>query len=795
MAIPVARALQSRRLALLFQQIPAGTGGSLLAAAGLVVVLWGSVSTVRLSVWAAAMGLVALMRLLLARRFAALGAATVAAPLWRRAFAAITILGGLQWGAAAWWLFPPGLAHQAFLVLVLGGVVAASLAYLAPAPMIFLGFMVAVLAPLSVRMSLGPGSFGLEFAWLIAVFAMAMALALKRVYRMGEEALEAHAALQVTAEALATANGQLSLEAAQRAEAEQAARAAELRARVLADAAFEGVAIHDDGVVVDANRTLLDLLGCSLAEVQGRSIVHFVAPEERAAIASEVTQRSGAPRETLALRADGSSFPVEFRARDLPSQGGGLRVVSIRDLSAFRLSETALRRIAHFDPLTGLPNRGLFEAELRRALAAAERGQRFIAVLSVNLDKFRDINHSLGPQVGDAIMRLVAQRIGAAVRGQDLVARSGGDEFWVLLDALDGTEDAVTITERLRAGVTEPYEVDGAEIYCSASTGIALFPLDGHQPELLLRNAGAAAQRVKEQGGGGYQFYTPDLNKQAQRRLALETSLRRAVDRGEFALHYQPKIDLSSGAVVGAEALIRWHHPEQGMVSPMEFIPLAERTGLIIPIGRWVLERACADMRAWRDQGLLSFPVAVNLSPRELAQKHLARDVVATLARHGLGAELLELEITESALAEDMERAAAILHELHEQGVLLSVDDFGTGYSSLNYLKRFPVSYLKVDRSFVRNVANGGSDAAITRSVAALARALGLGAVAEGVETAAELEFLVASGFTSAQGYLFAAPLPGRTFVEWLSFWQEAQIGRGPMAGNPLLPRLVGPLH
>ena len=430
-----------------------------------------------------------------------------------------------------------------------------------------------------------------------------------------------------------------------------------------------------------------------------------------------------------------------------------------RDISANVEAEDKLARLAHFDNLTGLPNRGLLQDRLRRAVARANRTESLVAVMYLDLDQFKEINDSLGHAAGDQVLREAALRLERCVRSTDTVARLGGDEFTVLLEEVRSVEEVGRVAEKLLASVRERAEIHGHELHLSTSIGITIYPLDGRDSDTLLRNADLAMYHAKQEGKNNYQFFSHDMGAKTERRVDLQARLRGALARNEFTLHYQPQVDVRTGAIVGLEALLRWSDREIGPVPPSQFIPIAEDTGLIIPIGEWVLAEACRQGKRWRDAGH-SLSMAVNLSPRQFRQKNLVKRVAAILADTGFPATSLELEITESTVMHRTEEAAGGLRELHALGAQISLDDFGTGYSSLAYLHRFPVTTLKVDQSFVRDIKSDRDDAAIVSTVITLARQLRLKSLAEGVETKAQLSFLRARGCDYYQGYLFCRPAP-----------------------------------
>ncbi len=438
------------------------------------------------------------------------------------------------------------------------------------------------------------------------------------------------------------------------------------------------------------------------------------------------------------------------------------------DITERKRAEETVRSLAYHDTLTGLPNRLLFQDRLTLAVAQAHRHHKGLAVLFLDVDRFKVINDSLGHSVGDRLIREVAGRLRSCVREGDTVARLGGDEFTLLLPDAGHAVDAAKIAKKVLEVIRTAFEIDRRELFVTCSIGISLYPDDGRDAETLVKNADAAMYRAKEQGRDLYQLYTPALNATALERLALESSLRKALAHDELLLHYQPILDVATDRIHGLEALLRWRHPELGLVSPAEFIPLAEVTGLILNIGPWVLRTACAQARAWqlRQPGLR---IAVNLSARQFQESGLVGHVTEALAETGLEPRCLQLEITESSAMQNAQAAIQTLRELKALGVGLSIDDFGTGYSSLSYLKRFPIDTLKIDQSFIRDIETDPDDAAIASAIIALAHTLKLEVVAEGVETPGQLEFLARHGCDLTQGYLFSRPVPTAECAERLA--------------------------
>ena len=431
-----------------------------------------------------------------------------------------------------------------------------------------------------------------------------------------------------------------------------------------------------------------------------------------------------------------------------------------------------LYRLAHHDALTGLPNRLLFLDRLGQALALAQRHESLVAVMLLDIDRFKAINDSFGHTTGDELLCAFGKRLAQCIREGDTVARLGGDEFIVLLPDIRHTDNAARVAQKILDALQLPVSLNGHEVFITTSIGIALYPQD-HDSETLIKHADTAMYKAKEDGGNGYRFYTAEMVSADLRRLSLESDLRKAIERNELVLHYQPQADISSGRTIGFEALLRWQHPERGLIPPNEFIPLAEETGLIVPIGQWALHTACAQNSVWQNSGLPALRVAVNISSRQFRQSDFLEMVYKVLEDTHLDSRYLELELTESILMQDTTATVRILNELSALGVQIAVDDFGTGYSSLSYLKRFPIDMLKIDRSFVRDLTSDPDDAAIVNAVIALSHSLGIRAIAEGVETREQHDFLQRHGCDAMQGYLLSRPLPADAFTQFLDLQQR----------------------
>jgi diguanylate cyclase (GGDEF)-like protein/PAS domain S-box-containing protein len=470
------------------------------------------------------------------------------------------------------------------------------------------------------------------------------------------------------------------------------------------------------------------------------------------------------------VRRDGFEIPIEESAASIFDRTGRVTgtVIAFRDITQVRKMAQQMSHLAQHDYLTGLPNRMLLNDRLAQAIAYAKRHRTQVAVLFLDLDKFKHINDSLGHMAGDHLLQSVAQRLSRQVRQSDTVSRQGGDEFVVLLHEDMYAENAAIAAEKIIQSLTRPHHIEEHELHITTSIGISLFPGDGEDADTLIKNADTAMYHAKERGRNSYQFFKSEMNARAVERQSIEADLRRAIDRNEFVLHYQPKINLSSGEVTGAEALIRWTHPTKGMIWPESFIEIAEECGLIIPIGRMVLRQACAQAKAWMSQGFPPMTIAVNISALEFRHPDFYDEVRAILRETDLDSRFLQLELTESVLMRNVESSTTILRALKEIGVQLAVDDFGTGYSSLSYLNQFPIDVLKIDQSFVRDISSNSNSGVIVNAVISMGASLRQKVIAEGIETREQLAFLNASQCNEGQGYLFAEPAPPDDFAKTL---------------------------
>lgn len=599
------------------------------------------------------------------------------------------------------------------------------------------------------------------------------------------------------------------------------------RYRLLVETVAEGVLCTDeDGTIVEFNQAAGRLFGYRRHEVLGRPSTLLMPERLRAAHPAGFARvaEAGAPDrpawqcvELAGLTKSGREFPVEVSLSWFETGGRRYCTGVVRDLSEFkritaalrdanealdrriqertaelarmnealqleigerRRAEDCLNSLAHYDPLTGLPNRRLFAELLSQSISRARRTGRQVALLFLDLDRFKLINDTLGHGIGDQLLKAVANRLTAALRASDLVSRLGGDEFTVILEDVASSEDVARIAQKLLDAIALPFTLGGHEVFTAGSIGIAMFPADSEDRDALINSADTAMYAAKGHGGA-FQFYSTDMNARAFERLKLETGLRHALARGEFQLFYQPLVDFESGAVVGVEALLRWRHPERGLLSPDRFIGLAEETGLILPIGEWALRTACVQARTWQQEGFPSLRMAVNLSRRQLQQRNLVETVARILEETGLAPRSLELELTESQLIQDADRTVPMLQELHRMGIRISIDDFGSEYSSLGYLKRLPITTLKIDESFVRDIVTSGSDASIARAIITLAHCLNLNVIAEGVETEGQAALLRSQQCNEMQGYYFSRPVDAGTFQALLRDRAAVPVGRG----------------
>jgi diguanylate cyclase (GGDEF)-like protein/PAS domain S-box-containing protein len=548
------------------------------------------------------------------------------------------------------------------------------------------------------------------------------------------------------------------------------------RAQVTLNSIGDAVVSTDvAGRVTYLNVVAEDLTGWSRNEAAGHPLEDVLqiidattrqAMQNTTMLAIRADKAVALPPNCVLIRRDGIEAAIEDSTAPIHDRRGAVTgaVMVFHDVSMARAMTRKMTHLAQHDSLTNLPNRVLLGDRLREAIILSGRHQRKLSVLFLDLDRFKHINDSMGHVVGDRLLQSVARRLFSCVRTSDTVGRQGGDEFVVLLWEVRRAEDAAMTAAKILEALREPHLIDGHELYVSGSIGIVTYPDDGTDAETLMKKADLAMYHAKETGRDSYQFFKPAMKARAVERQSLEDSLRYAIERRELVLHYQPKVDLKSGGIIGAEALIRWRHPQRGLVPPGQFVTIAEDCGLIVPIGRWVLREACRQARAWQTAGLPPLCVAINISPVELRAPGFVAGVRAILKEMGLEPRYLELELTETVLIEDSRSVADVLEELKDIGVFLALDDFGTGYSSLSHLKRFPIDTLKIDQSFVRDLTVDEDDAGIVTAVIGMGKSLHMRVVAEGVETREQLEILQEHGCPQGQGYFFCRPVPAEEF-------------------------------
>ncbi|APW40206.1 GGDEF domain-containing protein [Rhodoferax koreense] len=566
-------------------------------------------------------------------------------------------------------------------------------------------------------------------------------------------------------------------------EAEGALRDSEERLRKFAEVTNEGIVFHLKGIITDVNPALLAMTGYALADLLGRHAMDFVPDSWRQVSIDYLAAAREDPYETALIHKDGHEIPVEMIGKSMSLRGEVHRIVVVRDITTRKEAQRRIEFLALHDPLTQLPNRIYLKERLAQVLALARRRDGLAAVLFIDLDNFKTVNDSLGHHAGDLLLREMARRLSAAVREADMVSRLGGDEFLVVLADIGSREDAAGVADKLLAIVNEAVEIEGHLLSVSPSIGIGLFPDDGDNADDLIRHADAAMYHAKDSGRGHYQFFTPDMSQRAFDALHMESQLREAIAGEQFVLHYQPQLSLADGRLVGLEALVRWQHPQRGLIGPDAFVPFAEARGLIAGIGRWVLCEACRQLKAWFGAGWPMVPVAVNLSAIEFRQPSLVQDITEILAAAGLAPQYLEIELTESVLMDPGGFALGTLSKLKALGVGLAIDDFGTGYSSLAYLKRYPIDKLKIDRSFVCDIPGDGDDVAITTAIVQMAHSLKLLTVAEGVETPEQRALLQSLGCDEYQGYLIARPMDTAALQAWMA--QRSDNAVQPSSNSP----------
>ncbi len=762
--------------------------------------LWGAERYLLVWIWLGWLSALVCLRVIQVAAFEAAPRERQAQPVWRRMFLMGACVSGLTLAAAAVVLVPvENFQQQAWVFGLIGAAtLSASVAY-AVSISAFLVFSLSCLLPPILYLFWGGDVPFRGWGWLGLILLFALSVVAWQVNRLLERSLlrrfqnqaliEHLQQAQVTSDAL---NTELAHEIDQRREAERGLREAQIGledrvaqrtleleeanqalskspprlAATVFDAASEGIVIFDpDYCILTVNQAFSRVSGYQPEDVIGRRVTDIASSRDARrhfqAIHQSLEQTGRWQGELVEARKNGELYPQWLQLNVVLDKAGKLShiVGFFSDLSSRRAAEERMRYLAHFDELTGLANRSLFNERLREARERVRSGGRSLALLHINLDRFKLLNESLGHEIADQLLRHIARRLSNAMPEADTIARLSGDEFGVLFDGYSNLSSLARVTNRLLGKLRVPLSVAGHELVISASVGISLLSDSAREVSALVSQANMAMQHAKHLGGNNFQFFTQSLQASTLERLQLEIQLRRAVDEQQLQVFYQPKLCLRTGRLDSAEALVRWHHPQRGMVAPGEFIGLAEETGLISAIGEFVLRKACWQACEWQRQDMAPIRVSVNLSVHQLRQGKLVSLVRQVLEETGLSPQWLELELTESQLLDSVEHIIATFQQLRDLGVKLAIDDFGTGYSSLSYLRRFPVDYVKIDRAFISGLGDGTEDAAIIQAIISMAHSLGLKVVAEGVENQSQLEFLRSHGCDEVQGYLISRPI------------------------------------
>ncbi|WP_122432481.1 putative bifunctional diguanylate cyclase/phosphodiesterase [Pseudomonas viridiflava] len=762
--------------------------------------LWGAERYLLVWIWLGWLSALVCLRIIQVAAFEAASRERQVQPVWRRMFLIGACVSGLTLAAAAVVLVPvENFQQQAWVFGLIGAAtLSASVAY-AVSISAFLVFSLSCLLPPILYLFWGGDVPFRGWGWLGLILLFALSVVAWQVNRLLERSLlrrfQNQALIEHLQQAQATSdalNTELAHEIDQRREAERGLREAQIGledrvaqrtfeleeanqalskspprlAATVFDAASEGIVIFDpDYCILTVNQAFSRVSGYQPEDVIGRRVTDIASSRDARrhfqAIHQSLEQTGQWQGELVEARKNGELYPQWLQLNVVLDKAGKLShiVGFFSDLSSRRAAEERMRYLAHFDELTGLANRSLFNERLREARERVRSGGRSLALLHINLDRFKLLNESLGHEIADQLLRHIARRLSNAMPEADTIARLSGDEFAVLFDGYSNLSSLARVTSRLLGKLRVPLSVAGHELVISASVGISLLSDSAREVPALVSQANMAMQHAKHLGGNNFQFFTQSLQASTLERLQLEIQLRRAVDEQQLQVFYQPKLCLRTGRLDSAEALVRWHHPQRGMVAPGEFIGLAEETGLISAIGEFVLRKACWQACEWQRQGMAPIRVSVNLSVHQLRQGKLVSLVRQVLEETGLSPQWLELELTESQLLDSVEHIIATFQQLRDLGVKLAIDDFGTGYSSLSYLRRFPVDYVKIDRAFISGLGDGTEDAAIIQAIISMAHSLGLKVVAEGVENQSQLEFLRSHGCDEVQGYLISRPI------------------------------------
>lgn len=756
------RRIDEQRIAHLYSQASVAFAFTLINASILGWVLYSREARYSILVWFSMLALVTVMRMLLAMSFYRSSFKSRRIDFWESAFLAGCAIAGMTWGSITIFLFPDGdIAQQMFVVFVLAGMVAGSVSVLSASLSAFALFSIPILLPLAFRLYAIGDYFSHWMSIMSILFFFGMLFAARGVNRTILSSLQ-----------IRFDNSELCRENAYRQRAEEALFQQKERLQTTLSSIAESVVITSSNARIEyLNPAAEELCGWSSVQAKGETIRALLCAngrieDEAQATADEECLSTGkkSKNNILIIQRGNKKLFIEALAAPLRDRFGTISgaVVVLRDVTQEKQQSMMLAHEANHDALTSLPNRNLLRDRIDHAIAKSLRAGNLVAVLFIDLDRFKGINDHLGHTIGDLLLQDVAKQLCACLRQEDSVARIGGDEFVVVLEDLQNEHQASVTARKIVESLASPISIEGHEIRISASIGIALFPKDGEDFDSLMKNADIAMYRTKEHGGNNIEFYAKAMNTRAQERLKLERQLRQVVSGNELELFYQPRIDLRSGAIVGVEALLRWHNPDCGMVLPNDFIPLAEETGSILAIGEWVLNTACRQACLWHQNGHPDLRMAVNLSVYQIRHADIPALVSSSLAGANLRPEYLELEITESIFLKDPDDTIKSLEAIRQQGVQLVIDNFGTGYSSLAYLKRFPVDLIKVDRSFLAEVTHDTGIAAIVAAIISIGHGLNLKVVAEGVEKQDQLDFLKARQCDGFQGFYLSEPLSAK---------------------------------
>ena len=733
--------------------------------------------------WLGCNAFITLLRYMLVRRFWSRPADEDDIGRWGSYYVTSVAIAGAAFGASGVFLFPSqSIAHQVFLAFILGGMVAGASGIYSIERRAFLFYSIPALTPITVRFLIEGDEIHIAMALMAILFLTVMSFTARRMFTSTLKSLELRfrnedlvSYLSETKEKAERFNKALLEEIRVRKATEE-----ELKESALFLAEAQEIAhighwkLNPETNEITGSDELFRIFGLGREEATLESFIDVVHPEDRkrdlAAITEGIEKGEDWNIEHRLVCRDGIEKNVHAVGEARTDETGKtvLLVGTVQDITERKQAVESIVHMAYHDSLTGLPNRALLTDHLRLMLAAAQRRKILAAVLFIDLDRFKLINDTMGHSKGDEVLKAVAERLQKHTRKADTLARQGGDEFILLVQDLNRVEDITKVAENIFSAFKEPFGLGVHKFFITVSMGISIYPNDGEGAETLIKNADIALYAAKDEGRNNYQLYSASMNMSIVNRLRLENKLRKALDNEQFLLHYQPQVDSTSCEVTGVEALVRWQDPQEGLISPGEFIPVAEDTRLIIPIGEWVLREACTQNKLWQDEGLKQITMAVNISTHQFKQKDFVDTVERILKETDLNPKYLELELTESIIMKDIETTIETLHALKAMGIRLSIDDFGTGYSSLEYLKRMPIDMLKVAQTFVRDITTDPNDAAIARATIQLARSLQLEVIAEGVETREHLKLLNDLQCTRIQGYLFSKPLPSHEIEKYL---------------------------